>query len=174
MSNLFRLSVPMALLAAASCLAASECMATGWWNLPSTANQFMGCGFGPGYHAPMVMGNAWRGKAASPGVRRVPTPLHLPRYSVGMVHHEQHYTPQHEYQVEQYQPQYRPTAPSQSMTNQPIHRQPTFAPTVPLPGAETVTPQLFEAPTLERPAAASPQTPASPSEQPAAEQLPVP
>jgi hypothetical protein len=47
----------------------------GLWNLPTTARQYWGVGYGAGYHAPLVVGNPWRGTAASPGVSRVPAPL---------------------------------------------------------------------------------------------------
>jgi hypothetical protein len=30
--------------------------ATGWWNMPGTFCQWNGCGFGGGYHAPLVLG----------------------------------------------------------------------------------------------------------------------
>ena len=30
--------------------------AIGYWNLPGNVCQFVGCGYGPGYHAPMVLG----------------------------------------------------------------------------------------------------------------------
>src|SRR3954468_8876134 len=30
--------------------------ATGYWNMPGTSCQWNGCGFGGGYHAPLVLG----------------------------------------------------------------------------------------------------------------------
>jgi disulfide bond formation protein DsbB len=30
--------------------------ATGWWNMPGTFCQWNGCGYGGGYHAPLVLG----------------------------------------------------------------------------------------------------------------------
>ncbi|MCO6047654.1 hypothetical protein NG895_27430 [Aeoliella sp. ICT_H6.2] len=136
MPYLFHIRIFWALLAVAAtvCVSAHDCRAAGRWNLPSTANQYMGFGFGPGYHAPMVMGPAWRGKAASPGVRRVPTAwkpacggFGMPCYSAGGY----------------------PT---------PASDQPELAPPVP----QQVAPQVLVAPVLlfDAPAAPSP-TPAA-------------
>lgn len=48
---LLRLSTALAL-----CLAAQPCLAaSGFFNMPTTLPQCLGVGFGPGYHAPMVM-----------------------------------------------------------------------------------------------------------------------
>jgi hypothetical protein len=56
-------------------LAAPVASAVGLWNLPTTGRQFLGVGYGAGYHAPLVVGAPWRGKAASPGVTRISAPL---------------------------------------------------------------------------------------------------
>jgi hypothetical protein len=49
---------------------ASPAAATGYWNLPSTFCQCVGCGFGAGYHAPLVLGPAnWDGFCAHNEVR---------------------------------------------------------------------------------------------------------
>ncbi|QDU55623.1 hypothetical protein [Aeoliella mucimassa] len=53
--------------------------AAGYWNVPSTPYQFVGTGFGPGHHAPMMIGPRWKNSVASPGVRRLPsTPSNPP------------------------------------------------------------------------------------------------
>jgi hypothetical protein len=36
--------------------ATNSAQATGYWNLPSTFCQCIGCGYGAGYHAPLVLG----------------------------------------------------------------------------------------------------------------------
>lgn len=50
--------------------------AAGRWNTPSTGLQSVGSGFGPGYHAPMVLGRNCKTSAVSPGVYRLRYPLH--------------------------------------------------------------------------------------------------
>lgn len=55
--------------------AAQPAGGAGIWNMPTTARQYMGVGFGAGYHAPMVVGPAWRVGPASPGVERTRFPL---------------------------------------------------------------------------------------------------
>lgn len=83
-----------------------ECTAAGRWNMPSTTAQWMGCGFGAGYHAPRVLGPSWKGTTASPGVRRSRYPLATtacgaapyaahpvaPCGTSQMVHHQPHAT----------------------------------------------------------------------------------
>lgn len=44
----------------------------GIWNLPTTGRQYLGVGYGAGYHAPLVVGHPWHSGVASPGVHRVP------------------------------------------------------------------------------------------------------
>lgn len=45
------------LIVAVAALAISQsALATGWWNLPCTCWQWNGCGYGGGYHAPLVLG----------------------------------------------------------------------------------------------------------------------
>ncbi len=71
----------VALAVAAACALftfADQSAAVGRWNMPSNSAQYMGVGFGPGYHAPMVLGRCWKAKPASPGVDRVPAPLCAP------------------------------------------------------------------------------------------------
>jgi hypothetical protein len=58
---------PLAVLVVAvTCLLiAGDAQATGWWNMPGTFCQWNGCGFGGGYHAPLVLGplthECWEG-----------------------------------------------------------------------------------------------------------------
>jgi hypothetical protein len=59
-------------------LSTSTCQAAGRWHVPSTPCQYMGYGFGPGYHAPMVLGPTWKSWPASPGVQRVAHPPQAP------------------------------------------------------------------------------------------------
>jgi hypothetical protein len=61
--------VSIVIAGAASCPSAG---AVGYWNMPGTYFQYSGYGFGPGYHAPLVLGpvrcDGWLGM----GVRRLP------------------------------------------------------------------------------------------------------
>jgi hypothetical protein len=69
----FRLSIILAALVALSWCAAPA-RAAGYWNTPSTFCQCMGCGWGAGYHAPLVLGPIkWRGWCA-PNEIRLPYP----------------------------------------------------------------------------------------------------
>lgn len=44
------------LTAFVSLAGASLAGATGYWNVPSNACQWLGCGYGGGYHAPFILG----------------------------------------------------------------------------------------------------------------------
>jgi hypothetical protein len=49
---------------------ATPAIATGYWNLPGNFCQCIGCGFGAGHHAPLVLGPAtWDGICAHNEVR---------------------------------------------------------------------------------------------------------
>jgi len=64
-------------LAAAILVTLAACgpaQAVGRWNLPSAACQWLGYGYGPGYHAPMLLGPAHKAPVARHGVRRLPQP----------------------------------------------------------------------------------------------------
>ena len=47
-------AILIAILLATAC--ASRTQATGYWNLPSTFCQCIGCGYGAGHHAPFILG----------------------------------------------------------------------------------------------------------------------
>jgi hypothetical protein len=53
---------------------ASQTLAVGYWNMPGSFCQCIGCGFGGGYHAPLVLGpvscDGWLGI----NERRLPYP----------------------------------------------------------------------------------------------------
>ena len=46
--------------------------ATGYWNVPSTFCQCVGCGWGAGYHAPLVLGPITCGGWCDPNEVRLP------------------------------------------------------------------------------------------------------
>lgn len=52
-------------IAVAGLAISGKAQATGWWNMPGTFCQWNGCGFGGGYHAPLVLGpmthECWEG-----------------------------------------------------------------------------------------------------------------
>jgi hypothetical protein len=50
-----KMAVRILLAVAVSCVATSCDAASGFFNMPTTLPQHMGMGFGPGYHAPMVL-----------------------------------------------------------------------------------------------------------------------
>jgi hypothetical protein len=65
--QLLSVSIVAAALIATS---ATTVHATGYWNLPSNFCQCIGCGFGAGHHAPLVLGPAnWDGICAHNEVR---------------------------------------------------------------------------------------------------------
>ncbi len=53
------------IVAVAGLVNAQAAQATGYWNMPGTFCQWWGCGFGGGYHAPLVLGplthECWEG-----------------------------------------------------------------------------------------------------------------
>ncbi len=54
---------------------ASSAGAVGYWNMPTSVNQWWGYGCGPGYHAPMVLGPmSARGLVRPEMERRLPCP----------------------------------------------------------------------------------------------------
>ncbi|MEO1497213.1 MAG: hypothetical protein AAFV43_08695 [Planctomycetota bacterium] len=58
--------------------------AAGRFNLPTSLPQCLGVGFGPGYHAPMLLGPAMRAGTESQQVRRLPAaPRSGPSYGFG-------------------------------------------------------------------------------------------
>lgn len=60
------------ILAIATAVVASPAFGAGYYNLPTSLPQYMGMGFGPGYHAPMVLGPMMKAGTAAQPVKRVP------------------------------------------------------------------------------------------------------
>ncbi len=63
------------LIAASLAAAPAVSAASGWYNMPTSLEQCLGVGFGPGYHAPLLLGPKLKSKIASQRIVRVPTPL---------------------------------------------------------------------------------------------------
>jgi hypothetical protein len=63
------------LLVTAAMLVVSPAMGAGWYNMPTSLPQCLGIGFGPGYHAPMLLGPAYKAPEATQTVRRLPAAL---------------------------------------------------------------------------------------------------
>src|SRR5688572_21202343 len=56
--------------------------ATGYWNMPSSFCQCMGCGWGAGHHAPLILGPiTWNGACAHNEIRLPYSPM--PPYGCG-------------------------------------------------------------------------------------------
>jgi hypothetical protein len=68
---MYRQILTISIVAAALvAISATTSHATGYWNLPSNLCQCLGCGFGAGHHAPLVLGPAnWDGICAHNEVR---------------------------------------------------------------------------------------------------------
>ncbi|TWT89649.1 hypothetical protein Mal64_00260 [Pseudobythopirellula maris] len=66
-------------------LFAADAQAVGRWNLPTSSNQWWGFGYGPGYHAPMVLGPSYKAKVAGQGVERMQTPMSPPAHAPSRV-----------------------------------------------------------------------------------------
>lgn len=57
LKNYLRNSIQGALLIGCFCLgSATDLMAAGWYNMPTSLPQCLGYGYGPGYHSPMILG----------------------------------------------------------------------------------------------------------------------
>lgn len=50
----------------------------GYYNMPTSLPQCLGVGFGPGHHAPLVLGPWWKAKITAQRVQRLPAPLAPP------------------------------------------------------------------------------------------------
>lgn len=69
-------------LVALSCMAiAGEATASGFYNMPTNLRQCLGYGYGPGFHAPMVLGPMWKTRLASQRIKRMPHALSPPAQS---------------------------------------------------------------------------------------------
>jgi hypothetical protein len=53
-------------------LSGGSALAAGYWNMPGTSSQRCGCGYGPGYHAPLVLGPVGCDGWSGPHVVRMP------------------------------------------------------------------------------------------------------
>lgn len=56
LNRLFTTTSPIALSVGLSLAIVSVTEAAGWYNMPTSVPQCIGLGYGPGYHAPMVLG----------------------------------------------------------------------------------------------------------------------
>lgn len=66
-------------VAAVAAAAPGKACASGYYNMPTSMQQCLGVGFGPGYHAPLILGPAMKARIASHRVQRVAAPLSPPR-----------------------------------------------------------------------------------------------
>lgn len=142
---------PQLIVAGLACLLAwavsPAAQAAGRWNTPSTPCQHMGFGFGPGYHAPYVLGRWWKPSAANPGVDRVGQPWRPPTGCCAMHHPAADY-------------HWAPPAPRPANTYAP------FGEVVPTAAEVTPAPTLFAPPAAPLSAPAGSEVePMSPSEQ---------
>ncbi len=143
--NSFRLTCAVV---AAIGLVADHAAAVGRWNMPSRAIQYSAYGNGPGYHAPILLGPALHAPVANPGVQRLPAPLQAPCLPGGGC----------------WQPEPSFRAPPGDMYHPTVLGHSLFA-------APSLTEPVME-PTPQR--QLRPTEPASPSDQPAAEAIPLP
>ncbi len=133
------------------CLAlcgAPPALGSGFYNMPTDARQCLGVGFGPGYHAPMVLVRPWKAKTASQGITWVHAPLR-PAASYEAAIYSSH---NHGLQAEQMQTGGHFAAPSVLVA--PAYAAPT--PSTPIPPRSEVVPR----PPVNSPA----KEPASPSD----------
>lgn len=56
----------------------SAASAAGYYNMPTSLRQCLGMGFGPGYHAPLLLGPSLKAGTATKPVTRLPMPLAPP------------------------------------------------------------------------------------------------
>lgn len=56
-------------------MASSPVFAAGYYNMPTELPQCLGLGYGPGYHAPLLLSRSYKAKTATQRVRRLPAPL---------------------------------------------------------------------------------------------------
>lgn len=59
--------------AAALLLIAAPAPGAGWYNLPTSLQQCMGLGFGPGHHAPMLLGPVMKVPTSAQRIQRLPS-----------------------------------------------------------------------------------------------------
>jgi hypothetical protein len=63
---------------AVSAAVAPPAAGVGYYNMPTSLPQSLGMGFGPGYHAPLLLGPKMKAPIAAQSVRRLPAPLPPP------------------------------------------------------------------------------------------------
>ncbi|MEN0110669.1 MAG: hypothetical protein AAF805_08075 [Planctomycetota bacterium] len=79
--------VALRLTAALTVIAAADAsLGAGYFNMPTSFAQCLGLGWGPGYHAPLLLGPAVKARIATQDVRRLPAPLGPPPSSMGVGH----------------------------------------------------------------------------------------
>ncbi len=104
------MAVRILLAIVVSCVAASCDAASGFFNMPTTLPQHMGLGFGPGYHAPMVLRpyhRAWNEGQGIVRARPHEYPAIYPRQAVrGMSYRPS--TMEHEHAAPAHRPTYHP------------------------------------------------------------------
>ena len=52
--------------------------AAGYYNMPTSMQQCLGLGYGPGYHAPLLLSRSYKARIATQRVQRLPAPLSPP------------------------------------------------------------------------------------------------
>ncbi|QDU87812.1 hypothetical protein Pla175_11790 [Pirellulimonas nuda] len=67
-------------------LCAASAYGSGFYNMPSQGQQCLGMGFGPGYHAPMLLVRPWKPTSVGQGITWVRAPLRpqAPAYEVAI------------------------------------------------------------------------------------------
>ncbi len=66
------------ILAIAAAALATPTLGAGYYNMPTSLPQCLGMGFGPGYHAPLVLGPKMKAGIAAQPVQRIPAALAPP------------------------------------------------------------------------------------------------
>lgn len=61
----------------------AEAVGSGFYNMPTSLQQCLGVGFGPGYHAPMLLGPMLRGSVEQKPIKRVRHPFAPPLTGAG-------------------------------------------------------------------------------------------
>jgi hypothetical protein len=84
----------------------NSAVATGYWNLPSTFCQCIGCGFGAGYHAPLLLGPISHEGWLAVNERRLPCPPAAANAGYGFGHHGHDFA-----QPTMMEPKLQPTGP---------------------------------------------------------------
>lgn len=114
-------------------LTSAPAFGSGYFNMPTSLAQCVGLGWGPGYHAPLLLGPCYKARIATQDLRRLPAPLGPPPAAgfsgATVLPHHQPMAPAAAWHAGAYA---QPAAP------QPIFAAPTLAPADYVPGAEVV------------------------------------